>query len=57
MEYVAILDGLITLIKELIARGKKTGELSDADAAALQAHARTAFDHYATPAPPPAGSR
>ena len=52
---ITSLPNIIGAIKELIARGRQTGELSPEQADALTAKAEAAFAKYGSPAPPPEG--
>ena len=53
MEYVLIVNAAIALARDLIARGRQTGELSDGQLADLKAKADAIFAKYGSPAPPP----
>lgn len=56
---VAILPeipSLIGAVTQLIERGRKTGELSSAEADALTVMANSVFAKYSKPAPPPPGA-
>ncbi len=53
---IAQVPSLISTIQQLIARGRQTGELSQADADALTAMAATLFGKFSSPAPPPPGA-
>ena len=49
------LPSIIGAVKELIQRGRQTGELSPEQADSLTAKAEAAFAKYGSPAPPPEG--
>jgi len=53
VEYVLIVNAAIALARDLIARGRQTGELSDGQLADLKAKADAIFAKYGSPAPPP----
>jgi hypothetical protein len=53
--YFSIINSLYGVIEGLIARGKQTGELTDAQMSALDARANALFEAHSTPAPPPPG--
>jgi hypothetical protein len=55
ISFLPEVPGLINTIEKLIARGKKTGELSTTDADALTMLAQGQFAKYSSPAPPPPG--
>jgi len=55
MEYAALASAAIQLARDLIARGKQTGELTDEQQAQLEAEAELLFSDT-TPAPPPEGA-
>jgi hypothetical protein len=55
MPYVTIVLAAIQLVKDLLARGKKTGELTDSELAGLKAKADAIFSQYGQPAPKPPG--
>ncbi len=51
--YAAAIAAMIELVRDLIARGQQSGELSDQQAADLQMRAISIFLKYGSPAPPP----
>jgi hypothetical protein len=56
LSFLPEVPGLIDSIQKLIARGKTTGELSEAEADALTVLAMGEFAKYDKPAPPPPGA-
>ncbi len=56
ISFLPEVPGLIDSINKLIARGRQTGELPEADADALTVLANSQFAKYSQPAPPPPGA-
>jgi hypothetical protein len=56
VEYVAIVSAAIQLARDLIDRGKQTGELTPEQQAALEEKAARIFGKFTEPAPPPEGA-
>jgi hypothetical protein len=55
MEYILIVNAAIQLVRDLVARGKQTGELTAEQITALEAKANAIFEKYGSPAPSPEG--